>query len=357
MRISRMSNVVAVAGLLGVFLLPPSVHAQTRELRYTDWGPDQGIRGEALKWFDSELRRRTNDELGLKFFWGGVLLGPSNAMQGISAGTADIGSATPPYEPGVIVSWQAADVPQISDEWVGLRSAYDLMTTHPAALDEFEEQGLRYVSNMTTGPMQLVSTDPVRTIDDLKGKKIRATGKYVQVFDSMGATGVGMSNSESYQALATNAVDGTSGYWYAIPAYKWYEVADYVTELNLGQFLAFGMVINQQVYESLTDEQQTILNNLGRDFIDHMAEKVYSARVDVRENLRSGTGGVDKMEIVQADDELRNGLLTTAEEVGMSWLGKAEKKNLPGEDLLASFQEHVNRYSKIRDEQGYPWGD
>ncbi|MEX0923678.1 MAG: C4-dicarboxylate TRAP transporter substrate-binding protein [Rhodovibrionaceae bacterium] len=356
LKISTFLAALAATSLSAMVLAVSPADAQTRELRYTDWGPDKGIRADALKWFDQELRERTNNELGLEFYWGGVLLGPSNAMQGIASGAADIGSATPPYEPGVIVSWEAADVPQISDEWVGMRAAYDLMTTHPAALDEFKAQGLHYVSNMTTGPMQLVSRDPIKTVADIQNKKIRATGSFVDAFDAVGATAVSLSNSESYQALSTGAVDGTSGYWYAIPAYKWGEVAKYVTELNLGQFLAFGIVMNDQVYESLTDSQKKVVDGLGEDFIDHMAERVYRARVGTREQIRTGSDDIEKMEIFEPSEDLRQELLVAAEEAGMDWIGEAETKSLPAEELLQKFRDRIKHYEDLREKNGYPWG-
>ena len=60
--------------------------AATRELSYGEFGPNRGTRAGALKWLDQEMRKRSNNELGLNITWGGALLGAKTAAQGLSDG-------------------------------------------------------------------------------------------------------------------------------------------------------------------------------------------------------------------------------------------------------------------------------
>jgi len=51
------------------------------------------------------------------------------------------------------------------------------------------------------GPGLLASKKPVRTLEDLKGMKVRATGLSSKIVQSLGGTPVGMSQPETYEAL------------------------------------------------------------------------------------------------------------------------------------------------------------
>jgi TRAP-type transport system periplasmic protein len=56
-------------------LSPSMAEAQTRELRFAEFGPNSGARAGGLLWLDEELRRRTDGALGLDIIWGGALVG------------------------------------------------------------------------------------------------------------------------------------------------------------------------------------------------------------------------------------------------------------------------------------------
>lgn len=352
LHISRLAAVAISAAT--IFAGTTLAEAQTRELRYADFGPDRGTRAEALKWMDAQLRERSDGALGLDITWGGTLLGAKNAIEGVGSGVADLASVVPVYEPGKLTAWRVADVRQISDEYVGMMATYELMTQNEEAKKNFAKQGVRYVANFTTGPSQLLSREPVTSLDQLDGKKVRATGNFGKAFEANGAAAVSMSQPDVYQALSTGTIDGTASYAYVIDGYKQYEVAQNLTIIDMGQNLGWGIVINERAWASLTPEQQELMNELGRDVTLHLAQKMYESRTNILEKLRQGVDG-NTITVHEADSTMKQALIESAEEAGMSWLEGARDQGLEADALLASFDSAVAEYQKMLESDGYPW--
>ena len=346
----------ATAALAAAVLFAGSTlaEAQTRELRYADFGPDRGTRAEALKWLDSELRERSDGALGLDITWGGTLLGAKNAIEGVGDGVADMASVVPVYEPGKLTAWRVADVRQISDEYVGMMATHALMTGNEEAAENFREQGVRYFANFTTGPTQLLSREPITTPAQLEGKKIRATGNFGEAFEANGASAVSMSQPDVYQALSTGTIDGTASYAYVIDSYKQYEVAEHLTTIDMGQNLGWGIVINDRTWSSLSPEQQTLMTELGRDVTLRLAQKMYESRTEILAQLREGVDG-NTITVHEGSEAMRTALIDAAENAGESWLDRARDQGMEANALLESFEASVATYRDKLEAEGYPW--
>ncbi|MEX0281829.1 MAG: TRAP transporter substrate-binding protein DctP [Arenibacterium sp.] len=345
---------VVAAGMVFTSL-PTSADAQMRELRFAEFGPNRGTRAAALEWLDQEMRDRSGGTLGLNITWGGALLGAKTAAQGLSDVVADMASIVPVYAPGQLVAYEVVDTIQFGDEWVGMMATYEFMTTNEAALAEQKKANIKYFGNYTTGPTQLLMRDvPVASAADLDGKTIRATGAFVPALEAKGASTVSMSQPKVYEAISNGSVDGSTTYFYVAKAYKHYEVAKYITELNMGQVLAFGIGMNMNTYMSLTPEQQSLVDELGRDFTVYMAEKMYNSRTEVKAELEAGIDG-HKVEMVAPSAELRAALVKVANDDVARWKEKATSKGMDGAGVYDAFAALVDKYTAKRDANGYPW--
>ena len=342
------------AGVLTV-ALPDSADAQMRELRFAEFGPNRGTRASALEWLDKEMRERSDGTLGLNITWGGALLGAKTAAQGLSDGVADMASIVPVYAPGQLVAYEVTDTIQFGDEWVGMMATYDFMTTNKAALAEQKKANIKYFGNYTTGPTQLLTKDKaVTSAADLDGLTIRATGAFVPALESQGASTVSVSQPKVYEALSNGSVDGSTTYYYVVKAYKQYEVSKYITELNMGQVLAFGIGMNMNTYMSLTADQQKLVDDLGREFTQYVSEKMHESRTQVKEELIAGIDG-HKIEVVQPTDALRASLVAIANDDVATWKTKATEKGMDADAVYGAFEAMVAKYTLERDEKGYPW--
>lgn len=351
-------GLAATAMMLGGLMTDAYIsdaQAEMRTLRFAEFGPNRGTRASALEWLDEQMRERSNGELGLDIIWGGALLSAKDAAQGLSDGVADFASIVPVYAPGRLVVYEAADTTQYPDEWVGMMATYEMMTTHPAAIKEANDYNLHYFGNYTTGPTQILSREkPVKSLDDLEGMTIRATGSFVPAMEKHGAATVSVSQPKVYESLSNGSVDGSTTYYYVVKAYKQYEVAKYMTEVNMGQTLGFGIAMNLGTYESLSDEHKKLIDTLGKEFTEHVAEKMYRSRTDTKKELAQGIDG-NKVEMIDAPEEMRQALIDIAEADSGRWVEKAEKKGLDGKKIAADFAALIEKYKEKQSAEGYPW--
>ena len=109
----------------------------------------------------------------------------------------------------------------------------------------------------------LFSRVPIKGLDDLKGKKIRASGWTTSEFvTALGATGVTLSFSEVPQSLQRGVVDcaitgSLSGY-----SAGWGEVSKYIYPLPVGGWDYVIGVMSMNTWNKLSKEQQQKLQTL-----------------------------------------------------------------------------------------------
>lgn len=329
--------------------------ASAMTLRFAEFGPNRGVRAEALKWFANEIEERSDGSLEIEFLWGGSLLNTSAVLQGVATGVADMGSVIGFLTPQELKGYNIGDLPvENSDVWVGMRALFDLSNTHPAMQQEFEGAGVRYVTNYSTGPIQLICTRKVDSLADLQNLKVRASGAYGKALSDLGADVQQMPQPKVYQALDSGLIDCNQNYYYSIRAYRQYEVAPYVLELNWGQNMSFGIVMNEWTYQSLSEKQQQVIQSVGDDFIDHFAQAmIESARTD-KAAMIEGIDGAS-IEVAHLPEGEREKLIEAGKKYVDIWVDEAKAAGMDGEDILATYQELIDKYAAERDAKGYPW--
>ncbi|MBR9849740.1 MAG: C4-dicarboxylate TRAP transporter substrate-binding protein [Heliomarina sp.] len=337
---SIFSRTTAVAALL----MAGSVSASAETvLRFSDYGPNRGTRAEALEWFAAELDKRTDGDLKIEFFWGGSLLGGRDTLSGVGDGVADLGTIIGFFTPKELQLYNIGDLPvENSDMWVGLNAMYDLSNSEMIA-EEFSKAGVKYVTNYTTGPVQLICRSEVNTLDDLNGLKIRASGPYGDTLERLGAEIVRMSQADVYQALDSGLLDCNQNYYYAMQAYRQYEVAPYVLAMDWGQNMSFGIAINEMTYSGFSDENKEVFDKLSRDFIDHLAEQMEQTDEEALASMVSGGEGAG-ITVAELSEEDRDRLNEASAQSIDDWTARVSENGGDGEALLAEYQKLIEDY-------------
>ena len=155
--------------------------------------------------------------------------------------------------------------------------------------DQLANQGLKIVaSNWKYGERHTLTTKKVEKVEDLKGLKIRVPGNEIQTqgFNALGATATGMDLGDVYQALQTGTIDGAENPLATLYGRKLHEVAKYL--ILDGHVLNFTTwVMSNDVWESLTPEQQELLVSTGEEagiynneLVDQMNEEYLNMMKD-----------------------------------------------------------------------------
>ena len=128
------------------------------------------------------------------------------------------------------------------------------------------EYGLHCMGIAENGFRQLTnSKQEVKTVDDMKNLKIRVAGSnlLMECYKRWGADATNMNWSETYTALQQKTVEGQENPLPAIDAASVQEVQPYCSMWNAIYDCLF-FCINGDIYDSMTPEQQEVIDECGR---------------------------------------------------------------------------------------------
>jgi tripartite ATP-independent transporter DctP family solute receptor len=130
-----------------------------------------------------------------------------------------------------------------------------------------EQKGLKILaSNWKYGERHILTNKPVKSVEDLKGLKIRVPSNQIQTegFNALGATATGMALDEVYQALQTKTIDGAENPLATLYGRKLHEVAPYlILDGHVKNFTTW--VCGTAFFDTLTEEQQELLISTGEE--------------------------------------------------------------------------------------------
>ncbi len=140
---------------------------------------------------------------------------------------------------------------------------WNILDTVPAAMKPFAAN--RLIALYSTDTAFLLTKKPVRSLEDLKGMKIRCTSVYVNSLKALGAVPVVLGMPDVYMSLQKSVIDGLICDWESVSGFRLYDEAKYATtNVPLGM-VTFCIAMNQRAYNKLPQEaQQAIDANSGR---------------------------------------------------------------------------------------------
>ncbi|YCA16571.1 TRAP transporter substrate-binding protein [Kushneria sp. AK178] len=124
-----------------------------------------------------------------------------------------------------------------------------------------EPYGLHLIGAAATGLESLPSSKPVRTIEDMKGLKLRAPeGMVYNIFEKAGATPVNLPGSEVYTGLEKGVIDAADYTVFATnQAQGLHEFAPYPLYPGFHSLPMVAVSLNKQIWDGLPEDLRAIL--------------------------------------------------------------------------------------------------
>lgn len=205
--------------------------------------------------------------------------------------------------------------------------------------EEVADTHLLYVH--AHGPGILASRKPVRTLEDLAGLKVRATGLSSKIVQHLGATPLAMSQPETYEALQKGVVDATFCPIETLKGWKQGEVIESVTETSIiGYTTAMFVVMNQAAWDKLSPDVQQVFNEVSDEWVVKHGQAWDQAD-------REGKAFVEDLQhqIITLDEAEQQRWQAAVKPVLDEYVAAAAAKNLPGEQFLADLQDLIKEHS------------
>lgn len=229
----------------------------------------------------------------IKFEWyPGEQLGKAkDLLTLVQTGVADIADVVPSYVSEKLPLTGVAELPgQTVSSCEGTKVLYEL-TRSGKVLDreDFNKQKVVVLMAATLAPYKiLTAAKPVRTMDDMKGLKIRSSGGAPDAtIRSLGAVGVRLAGPEINEALTRKTIDGAMYPYMSLRPFGIESIRYAVSGVSVGT-IATSFLMNESKFNSLPKDIQNALVQAGKDagmnycnYIDDFEGKEIKARTEI----------------------------------------------------------------------------
>jgi TRAP-type C4-dicarboxylate transport system substrate-binding protein len=281
--------------LVGVFLVVAAhsvaVAADAIKLKAANYLPVTHPMSLLTTWYCDEVKKRTNGRVEITYHPGGTLLDPVKMYDGVAMGIADMGVSHISYTRGKFPVMEVFEQPHgFPSGWVATQVTTDFYNKYKPK--EWSDVEVLYIN--TSGPLivQTVSK-PVKTLEDLKGLKIRATGQMSDVVKALGAIPVPLAMPDVYDSLRRNVIDGITVDLSTLKYWKFAEVEKFVTaDWQLGTGYTFYFVMNAKKWNALPDDIKKIMSQVALETKEKQAALWNDMDIEGRDAFKTAGGQV-----------------------------------------------------------------
>jgi len=209
---------------------------------------------------------------GYKIEWkeayGGQLYKMNATLTSVGSGIADIGWVFANLEAAKMPLTQFATVTPFTtgDVRTILQVANEMNEKVPALKAEWDRNNVVFLGASGVDTYHLFTKTPINTYADLNGKKISAPGAVGVWLRGSGAVPVDGSLTSYYTDIQTGVSEGTISISTGILPNKIYEVAPYVTTVDIGALYNGGMAMNKDSFNALPPEVRKIVKDVGLEY-------------------------------------------------------------------------------------------
>lgn len=264
--ISTLFLLTALVALPAMFLLmPATAGAGTTTLTYSNFFPPTHIQSQLAEGWCREVEKRTEGRVKINYFAGQTLTKANQTYDSVIDGIADIGFSAFAYTRGRFPVLGAIDLP------LGYPSGIAATAVTNEIFQQYQPKELKDTQVMylhAHGPGMIHTRNKaVRTLEDLKGLKIRSTGISAELVKALGATPVPMPMPESYQSLQKGVVDGCANPIETNKGWKLGEVVDYaVMAYPVAYTTSFFVVMNKNKWNALDAKDRQIIEGINAEW-------------------------------------------------------------------------------------------
>lgn len=201
-----------------------------------------------------------------------TILGPEivklpGMRDGIKSGLVDMGLFLPAYFP--------ADLPEIN-----LVGDMAFLGKNPQAMGaamteyiatcadcqaELKKLGVVYASSHSTNTYNILSKSPIKSLNDIKGKRLRVGGpQFSRWVQALGGTPVSVPTGETFEALSQGTIDGTIASPADVVSFRLNEVISNITDVNLGTYhstISHAIRLDKWKSMSVADRKAAVLTS------------------------------------------------------------------------------------------------
>jgi len=268
-------------------------------------------------------------------FFGGTLAPVGGELEALEAGLADVGIVPTVFEPTNLPLQNVTYYLPFgtTDPFVVAEVMNGMHDDIPELVEAWEDFDLTYLgSGFSLDNYTLMTTFPVNSLDDLRGRRIGAPGAAVNWLENTGAVGVAGNLATYYNDIQTGVYDGVITFPTAAAPARLQEVAPYVTLMDFGAQYAGTLVANAPWFSIQPVEVQDALRAAAVAYGEAYAEAL-RARLEASLTTLAEGGAT----ITPASDELKASWAAALPNVPMNWAAQLDGQGLAASQVLEAY--------------------
>jgi TRAP-type C4-dicarboxylate transport system substrate-binding protein len=270
--------------------------------------------------------------------YGGSLYKYGETLEAIEIGLTDMGWVGTLWELSKLPLQNVTYyVPFASDDF---RTVVDIVNelhrTVPAMNDAWTEQNVKFLGASALDTYHLMTNFPVRSVDDLRGRKILAPGPSAAWLEGTGAVAVDGSLTTYYQQIQTGVADGVVTILTGAAPNRLHEVAPYITLVGLGSQVTGALAINLDTWNRLPSDVRAVLEELGPEYSQGVAEEIAKRYETSIERMRSEGATVTELPLAE-----KQKWLAAMPDIASRWIEATERRGIPAGEVLRAYMAAV----------------
>lgn len=305
------------------------------------WPATHPVETELVQPWAADIEKATQGRVKVTSYPGETLAKAPDIYDGVVKGISDIGISCFSYSQGRFPVCEAFELPGITYNssagaskvaWEGIKE-----------LNPKEVQDTHLLMVITTGPGDLYTKTPVKSLADLKGMEIRATGMSAKTLTALGATPVGMPQSEAWEALSKGMVKGNLGPDETLKGWKQAEVTKYITKTPFLYNTLFFVTMNNDKWNSISAEDQKAIEKVNEKYFNDVAAGLWDKQNEAA--FKWATTDM-KMQVINLPAGESQKWITMVEPVQKEFVANLDKQGLKGQETLDKVKALAAKYSK-----------
>jgi TRAP-type C4-dicarboxylate transport system substrate-binding protein len=317
----------------------PAPPAKPMELSFahyipaTHWGHEQIF----IRWA-KEVEKATDGMVKVTVYPAETLLKARETFDGVQRGVANIGVAFAAFNPGRFPLSEAASLPLgISSARSGSYAFWELYKKFPEFQKEYS--AVKVLGLNCAGPGKLQTKKPVRSLEDLKGMKLRVSGKWeAKTVVELGASPMLIPTSEIYMAMDKGVMDGAVVSYDSITGFRLHEVVTNITESSLYSVLMYT-VMNINTWNSLPPDIQGKIDKVSGVHLVDIAATAFDRNDSLAKEFCVKKGIVIH-ELSPTERTKWDKIFRSVQDM---WVAESEANGLPGRKFIDGLSQFIEK--------------
>ncbi len=256
-----MNKVWKAAGLIS--LVAGGAMAQTPI--YGSWPPASDyLNTDTLPEAFAMMSEATGGELQWELIAGGQLADGRGTLAAVADDLMQAGLQIPVYTPEAMPSFTllySIVVPGDDAMAVAAASVETMFLDCPSCMEEARDNNVLPFGGFASASYRLMCTSPVASLQEMSGRRIRATGGFAEMANLGAATPMSVTLTDAVGLLQKGGLDCLMATREWLQTYGFGEYARYVTDLPLGNSSpALGLLLNRDQFVAMdADAQQAVM--------------------------------------------------------------------------------------------------